>query len=88
MDLLGDNADAWHMLRELGDLGWREFAVPELTALPSTPEECRRSALEAADCLIGVAGQRRWVDLVSTEPVARADARRPQARAAQGEQGP
>ncbi|HEY8597737.1 MAG TPA: Type 1 glutamine amidotransferase-like domain-containing protein [Thermomicrobiales bacterium] len=44
--------DSWLTLRELAGLGWREFGVLELTALPSVPEECWLPALEAADCLI------------------------------------
>ncbi len=44
-------ADAWLMLREL-DLGWQEYGVIELTALPSIPEDCWLPAVEAADCVI------------------------------------
>ena len=50
--LPGGTGDCWLMLRELAGLGWREFGVLELTALPSVPEDCWLPALTAADCLI------------------------------------
>ena len=50
--LPGGTGDSWLMLRELAGLGWREFGVLELTALPTVPEDCWLPALAAADCLI------------------------------------
>ena len=44
-------ADSWLMLREL-DLGWAEYGVLELTALPTIPEDCWLPALESADCIL------------------------------------
>lgn len=49
--LPGGVGDAWLLLRAL-DLGWREYGVLELTALPSMREEHWRPALEAADVII------------------------------------
>jgi dipeptidase E len=43
---------AWGELKELGELGWKEFGVLELTALPSLPEESWLPAVEAADAII------------------------------------
>jgi dipeptidase E len=43
---------AWGELQELGELGWKEFGVLELTALPSLPEESWLPAVEAADAII------------------------------------
>ncbi len=43
--------DSWWTLKLL-DLGWAEYGMLELTALPTLPEECWLPALEAADCLL------------------------------------
>jgi dipeptidase E len=40
------------MLQELEKIGWQEFGVLELTALPTTPEECWLPAVEAVDVII------------------------------------
>ena len=50
--LPGGNADSWLMLRELANIGWQEFGVLELTALPSLLEEHWLPAVEAADIII------------------------------------
>lgn len=44
-------SDSWLMLREL-DLGWQEYGVLELTALPSILEEHWLPALQGADVII------------------------------------
>jgi dipeptidase E len=49
--LPGGVGDSWLMLREL-NLGWQEYGVLELTALPSILEEHWLPALEAADVVI------------------------------------
>lgn len=54
--LPGGNADSWLMLHELANIGWQEFGVLELTALPSLIEEHRLPAVEAADIIIGGGG--------------------------------
>lgn len=43
--------DGWLTLHLL-NLGWEEYGLLELTALPTIPEECWLPALEAADCLL------------------------------------
>lgn len=48
----GGNGFAWRELKELGELGWQEFGVLELTVLPSCPEDCWLPAVEAADIII------------------------------------
>jgi len=48
----GGNGYAWRELKELGELGWQEFGVLELTALPSSTEAYWLPALEAADVII------------------------------------
>jgi dipeptidase E len=50
--LPGGNGYAWQVLRELGEMGWQEFVVLELTALPSILEENWLPAVEAADAII------------------------------------
>ena len=47
----GGPTDAWLTLREL-DLGWAEYGVLELTALPSLPESCWLPSLQAADYVL------------------------------------
>lgn len=49
--LPGGNIYAWQMLKELGEMGWQEFGVLELTALPSILEEHWLPTLEAADVI-------------------------------------
>ena len=48
----GGNGYAWQMLKELAEMGWEEFGVLELTALPSILEEHWLPAVEASDILI------------------------------------
>jgi dipeptidase E len=50
--LPGGNGYAWQELRELSELGWREFGVLELTVLPTILEEHWLPAVEAADAII------------------------------------
>ena len=50
--LPGGNGYSWQMLRELHEMGWKEFGVLELTALPSILEEHWLPAVEAADVII------------------------------------
>jgi dipeptidase E len=45
------SAYAWQMLREHGEMGWQEFGVLELTALPSLLEEHWLPDLQAADVI-------------------------------------
>src|SRR5262245_60957635 len=42
---------AWQGLRELGEMGWEEFGVMEVTALPSLLEENWLPALQAVDVI-------------------------------------
>src|SRR5260370_39311381 len=49
--LAGGNGYSWAMLKEL-ELGWQEYGVLELTALPSLLEEHWLPAVEAADVII------------------------------------
>lgn len=49
--LPGGPNDSWEILRAL-DLGWREYGVLELTALPTLPEELWLPTVEAADVII------------------------------------
>jgi dipeptidase E len=42
---------AWQGLRELGEMGWEEFGVMELTALPSLLEEHWLPTLQAVDVI-------------------------------------
>ena len=51
--LPGGNGYAWQVLRELGEMGWQEFVVLELTVLPSILEEHWLPAVEAADTIVG-----------------------------------
>jgi dipeptidase E len=44
-------SDSWQTLRML-ELGWQEYGVLELTALPTIPEEYWLPAVEAADLII------------------------------------
>jgi dipeptidase E len=50
--LAGGNGFAWQELKELAEMGWEEFGVLELTALPSILEEHWLPAVEAADIII------------------------------------
>ena len=50
--LPGGNGYAWQVLREPGEMGWQEFVVLELMALPSILEEHWLPAVEAADAII------------------------------------
>jgi dipeptidase E len=43
---------AWQGVKSMGDLGWKEFGILELTALPDLPIETWQPRLEAADALI------------------------------------
>jgi dipeptidase E len=43
---------SWVGIKESGKLGWKEFGVLELTALPSMPKECWLPQFEATDALI------------------------------------
>lgn len=49
--LPGGPGDSWQMLRAL-ELGWQDYGVLELTALPSLLEEHWLPAVEAADLII------------------------------------
>jgi dipeptidase E len=53
----GGNGWAWRIIKRWGDMGWQEFGVLELTALPSILEEHWLPALEAADTLIVGGGE-------------------------------
>ncbi len=46
-------ADSWQMLHAFASLGWRDFGVLELTALPTIRESDWLPTVEAADCIIG-----------------------------------
>lgn len=48
----GGAGDSWLTLKTFYDIGWKSFAVLELTALPSLPEEHWLPELEAADLII------------------------------------
>lgn len=50
--LPGGTSDAWRMLREIAGMGWQDFGLLELTALPSILEEHWLPAVEAADIII------------------------------------
>ncbi len=56
--LPGGNGYAWQELNQLGNLGWQEFGVLELTALPSILEEHWLPTMEMADIIIRVVGTR------------------------------
>ena len=45
-------AYAWQELREVGGLGWRDFGLLELTALPSIAEGHWLPSVEAADAIV------------------------------------
>jgi dipeptidase E len=48
----GGGSYCWHELRDLGELGWREFGLLELTTLPTILEEHWLPTLKAADVLL------------------------------------
>ncbi len=50
--LRGGNGYAWQELKELAEMGWEEFGVLELTALPSILEEHWLPDVETADIII------------------------------------
>jgi len=50
--LPGGTGYSWRLLSELEKIGWHEFGVLELTALPTIPEAYWLPALEAADVII------------------------------------
>jgi dipeptidase E len=43
---------AWYGLKSMGELGWKEFGVLELTTLSDFPDQHWHSEVEAADALI------------------------------------
>lgn len=45
-------SDSWQMIREFANMGWQDFGVVELTALPTILESDWLPSVEAADCLI------------------------------------
>lgn len=47
----GGSDYAWQTLKELGDMGWREFGLLELTALPNILEEHWLPTLAASDVI-------------------------------------
>ena len=48
----GGGAYAWQGLREVGGLGWRDFGLLELTALPGIEERHWMPSVEAADAIV------------------------------------
>lgn len=50
--LPGGPGDSWQMLNHFADLGWKEFGVLELTALPSVEQDHWLPALESADAIL------------------------------------
>ncbi|MDQ1280788.1 MAG: dipeptidase [Thermoproteota archaeon] len=42
----------WRTLRRHGELGWKEFGILELTALPSVPKNLWLQTIEAVDAII------------------------------------
>jgi dipeptidase E len=49
--MAGGNGFAWQALKELGEMGWKELAILELTTMPSILEEHWLPTLEAADVI-------------------------------------
>jgi dipeptidase E len=50
--LPGGPVFGWQQLKGFGEMGWEEFGVLELTALPTVPEEYWLPAVEAADVIV------------------------------------